>query len=192
MISSAKRCFIGGEAEGTSPDSARLDTGGVLSGRGFPPAGVLRADPLAVVPGRAEAEQALGAMMERGAPAFAAVFIVDRIHLLNDCFGYAIGDRLLSAFYQRLRRRLGSSDCIYRWSGTSFVALLERRRSLAQVRGELERVAGSDAELIVRIGDGALALATAASWAVFALRGAGSKESMVGCLDHYVAANLGR
>ncbi len=191
MISSVKRCFIAGGPEGARPDSTHLETGGVPSGQALPPAGVLRADPLAVVPGRAEAEQALGAMIERGAPAFAAVFIVDRIHLLNDCFGYAIGDRLLSAFHQRLRRCLASSDCIYRWSGTSFVALLERRRSLAQVRGELERVAGGDAELIVRIGDGALALATTASWAVFALQGAGSKESMVGCLDHYVAANLG-
>jgi len=156
------------------------------------PAGPPRIDPLAGVPGRAEAEQALATLIARRLPAYAAVFIVDRIHLLNDCFGYALGDRLLSAFHDRLRDRLDVSDRIFRWSGTSFVALLERRRSAANVREELARVASCNAEVVVKIGDASLALATAASWDVFALREAKSRNSMVRCFDHYIAANLGR
>jgi GGDEF domain-containing protein len=123
---------------------------------------------------------------------FAAVFIVDRIHVLNDCFGYALGDRLLGEFHQRLRRRLAPADRIFRWSGTSFVALLEHRHTVGAVRGELDRVASCDVEVTVRLESGALALATAASWAVFPLQGAASRDAMVRCIDHYVAANLGR
>ena len=155
------------------------------------PARPLRADPLAGVPGRAEAEEALAASIARGTRVFAAVFIVDRIHLLNDCFGYTLGDRLLGEFHERLRRRLSPTDRVFRWSGTSFVALLEHRRAVSEVRDELELVASCDAEVTVHFGSGALALATAASWAVFPLQGAASKDVMVRCIDHYLAANLG-
>ncbi|MCX6901930.1 MAG: diguanylate cyclase, partial [Verrucomicrobia bacterium] len=151
-----------------------------------------RAEPLAGVPGRPEAEEALTSSIASGRRAFAAVFIVDRIHLLNDCFGYTLGDRLLGEFHECLRRRLAPADRIFRWSGTSFVALMEHRHTLEEVRGELDRVANCGAEITVRLGSGALALATAASWAVFPLQGAVSRDRMVRCIDHYVAANLGR
>jgi GGDEF domain-containing protein len=134
----------------------------------------------------------LAASIARGARVFAAVFIVDRIHLLNDCFGYVLGDRLLGEFHERLRRRLVPADHIFRWSGTSFVALLEHRRTMGEVRGELDRMASCEAEVTVRLGRGALALATAASWAVFSLQGAASTDAMVRCIDHYLAANLGQ
>lgn len=154
--------------------------------------GPYRADPLAGVPGRAEAEQALADRIAKRWPVHAAVFIVDRIHLLSDCFGYALGDRLMGAFHERLRWRLDPADRIFRWSGTSFVALLERRQTAGQVRAELDRVSSCNAEIIVKIGDGALALSTAARWAVFPLREAASQDSMVRCIDHYIATNLGR
>jgi diguanylate cyclase (GGDEF)-like protein len=192
MYSSAKRCFVGEREETAPPAVGRSEPCSIRPVEWQAPAGVPRIDPLAGVPGRAEAEEALATLISRRLPAYAAVFIVDRIHLLNDCFGYDLGDRLLCGFHDRLRHRLDASDRIFRWSGTSFLALLERRQSAANVREELARVASCNAEVIVKIGDAALALATAASWEVFALRETKSKNSMVRCFDHYVAANLGR
>ncbi|MCE5308687.1 MAG: diguanylate cyclase [Acidobacteriales bacterium] len=192
MLTSAKRCFVG-DREKTNPSTLRrLETSGFPAQQQLAAAGAVRVDPLAGIPGRAEAEEALTNAINRRLPGCAAVFIVDRIHLLNDCFGYDMGDRLLDAFHDRLRRSLGPADRIFRWSGTSFVVLMEGRRTAAEVRGELERVAGGDAEITVMIGHGSLALATAASWAVFPLYGTTSKESMVRCFDHYIAANMGR
>jgi diguanylate cyclase len=182
MFSATKRCFVGENEE----------TAGIRSEPRPEPESPLRAEPLAGVPGRAAAEEALTSSIIRGTQVFAAVFIVDRIHLLNDCFGYTLGDRLLGEFLERLRRRLAPTDRIFRWSGTSFVALLEHRHTLSEVRSELDRVASCSAEVTVRLSSGALALATAASWAVFPLQGAASGNAMVGCIDHYVAANLGR
>jgi diguanylate cyclase len=182
MFTSTKRCFVGENEE----------TAGVRPELRLAPQSPLRAEPLAGVPGRAEAEEALTSSIARGTRVFAAVFIVDRIHLLNDCFGYTLGDRLLGEFHERLRRRLAPADRIFRWSGTSFVALLEHRHTLGEVRSELDRVASGSAEVTVRLGSGALALATAASWAVFPLQGGASGDGMVRCIDHYVAANLGR
>jgi len=191
MYSPAKRFVVGDRAERGHPSTVPFEPPEVLQrrlGAQVP----LRADPLAGVPGRAEAEQALARGIAKGGPAYAAVFIVDRIHLLSDCFGYTLGDRLLSAFHERLRNRLDPADKIFRWSGTAFVALIERPRPITQVRSELERVASCSAEITVKIGDGDLALATAASWAAFPLREAASKDALVRGIDHYVAANLGR
>lgn len=192
MFTSTKRCFIGETEETAVPAAGRLEPSGIRPEPRLGPESPPRADPLAGVPGRAQAEQALSASIARGTRVFAAVFIVDRIHLLNDCFGYTLGDRLLGEFLERLRRRLAPADRIFRWSGTSFVALLEHRHTMGQVRSELDRVASCNAEVTVRLGSGALALATAASWAVFPLQGAASQDAMVRCIDHYVAANLGR
>jgi GGDEF domain-containing protein len=192
MFTSAKRCFVGEPKKTARSAMSRPEPPSLQPEPQPGTASPLRADPLAGVPGRAEAEQALAATIARGLPGFAAVFIVDRIHLLNDCFGYVVGDRLLSAFHDRLRWHLAPDDRIFRWSGTSFVALLERRRAVGAVRAELGQMVSCSAEITVRLGDSALALATAASWAVFPLRGAASKEAMVRCIDHYIAVNLGR
>lgn len=192
MLTSAKRCYVG-DREMTAPSTVRhLETSGFPAQQQLGAVGAVRIDPLAGIPGRAEAEEALATAIAGRLPVCAAVFIVDRIHLLNDCFGYDMGDRLLGAFHDRLRHRLDPADRIFRWSGTSFVVLMEGRRTVGEVRSELERVAGCDAEVTVSIGHGSLALATAASWAVFPLRGTTSKEPMVRCFDHYIAANMGR
>ena len=66
---------------------------------------------------------------------------------------------MLGDFLERLRRRLAPADRVFRWSGTSFVALLEHRHTLGEVRSELDRVASCSAEVTVRLGSAAVALA---------------------------------
>lgn len=69
--------------------------------------------------GRPDAEQAL----ETTAPA-AALFVLRGPASTGDFFGYAVSDRLLSAFAQRLLRQAPAGRPIYRWSGTALLVLL--------------------------------------------------------------------
>jgi diguanylate cyclase (GGDEF)-like protein len=82
-----------------------------------------------------------------------AVLLIDLDHFksINDCFGHAIGDRVLQVFADTARASLRSSDTIGRLGGEEFaavlydvgrekaVALAERLRStFAEVAGEVD------------------------------------------------------
>ncbi|BAQ66083.1 diguanylate cyclase domain-containing protein [Geminocystis sp. NIES-3709] len=51
-------------------------------------------------------------------------FDVDHFKQINDNYGHDIGDLLLQQFSQRLQHSLRESDCLARWGGDEFVALL--------------------------------------------------------------------
>jgi diguanylate cyclase (GGDEF)-like protein len=64
------------------------------------------------------------ARIKRGGRTAAICFIdLDRFKRVNDTFGYAAGDQLLAAFYERLRARLRAMDLVFRWGGEEFVLL---------------------------------------------------------------------
>jgi diguanylate cyclase (GGDEF)-like protein len=82
-----------------------------------------------------------------------AVLLIDLDHFksINDCFGHAIGDRVLQVFADTARANLRSTDTIGRLGGEEFaavlydvgrekaVALAERLRStFAEVAGEVD------------------------------------------------------
>jgi len=192
MQTAAKACFVGQKdarilapiaPPDVNPDQATTPT------ERLPPA---RNDVLAGLPGRAEAEEIIREALRRGSPIFAAVFLVDRINVVNDCFGYALGDRLLLEFHQQLKAKLPAKDSICRWSGTCFVALIERRTSLERVEAEIRHLVAQEAEIAIPLGAGAMVLAATADWAVFPLEGVRSADSLACSIDFYVARNLGR
>jgi diguanylate cyclase (GGDEF)-like protein/PAS domain S-box-containing protein len=49
---------------------------------------------------------------------------IDYFKQINDNYGHDIGDLLLQEFSQRLKNALRESDCLARWGGDEFVALL--------------------------------------------------------------------
>jgi diguanylate cyclase (GGDEF)-like protein len=59
-----------------------------------------------------------------GEPVPLLFFDLDRLKSLNDYFGHAVGDRMLSAVAERLRRTLGPDDLVGRLGGDEFVILL--------------------------------------------------------------------
>ena len=173
MFTAAKKRFTG-EAE--VPTSAPAAKNGLLDG----------------LPGRSEAQAVLAAALTEGRPMFAAVFVVDRVNVVNDCFGYALGDKLLLSFHDHLRDKLLPTDRVCRWTGTSFLALLEREGSLESVDDEIRQLAAEQPEIAVHLGSGALVLSAAANWAVFPLRGVRSADSLPDSIDFYITRNLGR
>ncbi len=102
---------------------------------------------------REAAEQALAAAMERGGPSYAALFVVDRLHLINAQFGYSTGDRVLRAFCGHLKSFLSPQDQLFRWTGPAFVGLVDRGEDPAEIQADIERIAGFKLEAAVQIGN---------------------------------------
>lgn len=139
---------------------------------------------LHAAPGRSEAEAAIREAIALGQPGCAVVLLADRALAVCEEHGYAVGERLLEAFYARWRAALGTGVRLYRWSFSSFVA--------APMWGEaafsMERLAS---ELtICRLGDGCH-VATGARVHAVPLHWGETPEMVSRLLDHFVATYAG-
>jgi GGDEF domain-containing protein len=68
---------------------------------------------------------------------------------------------------KQLRPILNERDQLFRWSGPSFVALLEREAPIEQVKREIGRVAKMRVEDLIEIDSRSVLLPISASWTVF-------------------------
>lgn len=134
---------------------------------------------------RASAERAMAAASERGGVAYAALFVVDRLHLINAQFGYATGDRILREFCEHLRRSLTPEDQLFRWTGPAFLAVIECSEAPAEVEAEIQHIAGGQLEAAVQIGNGCVRLPIVRSSLVLPLAGAGTMADLSSRLDAF-------
>jgi len=148
-------------------------------------------DPVTGLPFRAEAERALEAACAEGAHVYVAVFVVDRLALVNARFGYAIGDKLLNAFLAQLRKHLSAADPVFRWSGPSFVALLERAAPAPVIEREIRRFASERHEEYIQAGGRSIILSVACSWTLLAAFDYLSAEPLIGKIDQFIASQSG-
>lgn len=117
----------------------------------------LALDPLTRLETRAHAERAMAAAIERGRSAYAVLFVVDRLHLINARYGYATGDQILRKVQLHLGSCLSLKDCLFRWTGPAFMAVLERLVG-AGVQEEISRITSVKLEAAVQIGNGSVLL----------------------------------
>jgi GGDEF domain-containing protein len=139
---------------------------------------------------RLAAEEALSAAHRRGAPIFAATFVVEGLQGTNARYGYAAGDELLRVFSRHLIQGLPASDQMFRWSGPAFVALLERDAAVADVQKELQNLMAGKLEKQLRVAGRMVALAVNATWEVFAISGHGSLEGVMAKIDQSITAQM--
>ena len=87
-----------------------------------------RTDELTGLPNRRALDEAIAATFsaaERSGRPFAIVMAdVDRFKAMNDTFGHAAGDAILTGFAERLRAALRVPDCAYRYGGEEFCLVL--------------------------------------------------------------------
>jgi len=128
-----------------------------------------RQDPVTGLPGRPEAEAALVELATKNRRAYAVVFVIERLELINVRFGYAAGDQVLLLFSQHLAQSLSGADQLFRWSGPALLALLKREGTPTEVREELTRITAPRLEKTVHVGGRSVLLPLGANWAMFSV-----------------------
>ena len=126
-----------------------------------------RKDPVTKLPERASAEGALAAAAKESQPVFGAVFVADRLDLINARFGRSVGDDLLLFFSQHVAKGMKESDWLYRWSGPAILAILHRPTSLTPVREEVNGLMAKRLTINVTSENRSVMLAVPAKWMVF-------------------------
>jgi GGDEF domain-containing protein len=143
------------------------------------------------VPGRSQAEDAVREACRQGRPAFAAVFVADKLLAISESLGYAAGDKLLLDFSRYWAESLHCGDRLYRWSGTSFLAVLSRDAGWREVVAEIEELAAAPCQAWLECTDGQVPVALSSKVELLAMAGAGSGAEIVRAIDYFVAANVG-
>jgi diguanylate cyclase (GGDEF)-like protein/PAS domain S-box-containing protein len=104
-------------------------------------------DPLTGLANRAQVEERLGGALERARANGIAVVLLyvdlDRFKLVNDSFGHAVGDEILTLAGRRMERALRVDDLLARHGGDEFLILI------ADVEGDAKRVADAVARKVV-------------------------------------------
>jgi GGDEF domain-containing protein len=115
-------------------------------------------DTLTGLRARGCAEHALAAVLDAGVPAFAALFVMDHLHLINARYGYSTGDQMVHVVCNHLASALSPGDRLFRWTGPAFIALMERVESVAEVEAEITRMGLAQLKVTVQIGNGSVSL----------------------------------
>ncbi len=142
-------------------------------------------DPTTGVPARAAAAAALAEWVLSPKPPYAALFVVDRIQLLNSRFGYEVGDRVLKTYLEELRIHLPPGDQIFRWSGPAFLALLNRPDTIEKVREQLRFALQGKIERNFELSKRTVLLSITATWTVFPVTP--PLEGLIGRLDAFLS-----
>ena len=139
---------------------------------------------------REAAEEALAAAMERGGPSYAALFVVDRLHVVNAQFGYSTGDRVLRAFCSHLKSFLSPQDQLFRWTGPAFVGLLDRGDDSDKVQADIERIASFKLEAAVQIGNRSILLPVNCASVLVPLAEASTLADVTARLDAFTSERV--
>jgi GGDEF domain-containing protein len=98
-------------------------------------------DPATGLPERSAAEAAIENAIREKRTAFAAIFVLERLDVINTRFGYKVGDEIFSLYSRDLAHQLGKEDRLFRWTGPALLALLDRSEDIRRVRGDVVRIA---------------------------------------------------
>jgi diguanylate cyclase (GGDEF)-like protein len=96
--------------------------------------------------------QALDTAHKREQTLSIAMIDIDHFKLVNDRFGHAVGDRVLSEVAKRLRSAIRDDDTLVRYGGEEFLALLPKA-DVATARDIAERMRSKLQRRPVRVGE---------------------------------------
>jgi len=124
-------------------------------------------EPVAGLPTRSQAEEALAGAWQTDPPSYVAVMTIDRLRIFNMRFGHSVGDEVMRYYGEFLRERLRPEDRMFRWSDAALLVLLPRPNRLEIVRDEIARVTDARCEHTVQTASRTILLPIAARWTVF-------------------------
>jgi GGDEF domain-containing protein len=143
-------------------------------------------DAVTDLPNAVAAEAALAIAAQEPSRYYVAVFVVNRVQLINARFGHAVGDEVMNVARDHLAGSL--ADTLYRWRGPSLMMLLQRSGQLEEVRMSLHRIASCKLQKNVDLGSRSALLPVTLAWTVFPMLP--SARQVTQKADAFVAAQL--
>jgi diguanylate cyclase (GGDEF)-like protein len=137
-----------------------------------------------------EAEIAIDTAFRSPAGKFVLVAVCSRVQAVNARFGYAVGDRVLSAFAEQFKQNLSSRDQIFRWQGPTLVAILDRTDRIDRVRSEIRQFADVKLEKTMEVGHRTVLIPISASWSIFPVTS--PKDAFLKQIEAFTAAQSPR
>ncbi len=157
-----------------------------------------RTDPLTGLSNRRHVVEVLTGELERARrePGRPGVLMVDLDHFkpVNDLYGHAAGDAVLTELAVRLRRSVRRYDVVGRWGGEEFCVVVSGITDEQALKSVADGIRHAVADAPVAIGDGRLIHLTASVGGVLAVEGIWSVEALVDAADRglYAAKRHGR
>ena len=118
---------------------------------------------------------------------YVAVFVVERLEIINSRFGFRVGDRMLLQFSQHIGQQLAQGDQLFRWRGPTFVALLERDQAQKMVDAEVMRISASRIEYTVNTKDRDVLLRVNSSHNLFRVAPDADIDAIIERIDSFAA-----
>jgi GGDEF domain-containing protein len=150
---------------------------------------VARTDPITGLLERPAAEAALAAAVKQGQAVYAAVFVLERLDLVNSRFGREVGDQVLAFFHEHVARSLTERDRLFRWTGPALIVVVERDVPMHKVREEMSRIVSSRLSKSVMIAGRPVLLAVPSNWMVFAAHEVRRLQQLLQNIDAFVEGN---
>jgi len=123
-----------------------------------------------------------------GVPPSVLLLDLDHFRRVNDVFGHAVGDRVLSEIARRLQGRLRGYDVLGRWGGEEFIVLAPGVPDDATLRRLAEQIRRLVGTLPIPIDGEALLPVTVSIGAVRAGDALRSVEGLIDCAGRALAA----
>jgi GGDEF domain-containing protein len=143
------------------------------------------------LPGRVEAEMALDAVKRIGRPSLIGLFYVERLGLVNERFGSAAGDAVVSDLVSRIAQFLASGESLYRWAGAGFVGLFQRDSdSVSALRHEVDHNVPARFEKTIELSTRTALIKVSCKWELFVLAPGDEITEMVSGIDAVFAGWL--
>jgi GGDEF domain-containing protein len=157
-----------------------------LSSRIYADSTLEDADSATGLPGSRVAAKAISAIWESREHRYLVAFVLQRLESINVRFGSQAGDQIMQAYSQRLAQSLGSSDQLFRWSGTCLLALITREVPEALVAAEIARTSAGRLEKSITVRDREVIVPVSPVWSVFALQDYSGVEDVCHRVDDFI------
>jgi GGDEF domain-containing protein len=146
------------------------------------------ADPVTKLPGREAAQAMVKRVAAETGRKYMTVMVFDRIQSVNARFGYEAGNQILAALARYVETKLQPTDTLFRWSGPTLVAIMQRQVTIDRIRDDLRPVFSNPIGTTVDIGSRDVMIPISPAWAVFGILP--SVETTLKAVEAFVASQV--
>jgi GGDEF domain-containing protein len=179
---SISQCLAIVRAEQANPPPAPTVT--------LPPATPATLDAETGLPGRLLFERIVTDSIAGGRNFITALFVVERLPLINKRFGRATGDRVLLYVAQYLAQELPDSNSLSRWSGSAFSAIITSENS-DKMESQIRAISNKPLSANIDVGNRSVMLTISCACMMEQLSATSSPESVFAKMDNFVTARTG-